>query len=277
MADDSMQAYDQRLGGTVQRYLSGNETLRCTAFNSAANVRVRMAGRTFTRAGGVNEFSDAFTPTSDRIATVLDKPLNEGWLLSVAIRIDAGAPLDGQTYVRVELGAGRAGQFTPLDVLTADTLTAAHLVGWPGSPIRGPLEGPGALRAITGTNPGVGNEISETVPTGARWELFGFFTNLSSSAGVVNRRPQLYIDDGTNRVYQVSANNTQAQSLVYSYAFAQGASQVADTTNLAVTSPLPVGMRLGAGYRIRTVTTNIQGADFYTAVAYLVREWIEGA
>jgi hypothetical protein len=40
---------------------------------------------------------------------------------------------------------------------------------------------------------------------------------------------------------------------------------------------LPSMMFLSAGHRIRTVTAAIQAADAYTAVQYLVREWLEGA
>jgi hypothetical protein len=47
----------------------------------------------------------------------------------------------------------------------------------------------------------------------------------------------------------------------------------------ATTTPnaLPVGVRLPAAFRIRTTTISIDVGDQYSAVQYLVKEWIEGA
>src|SRR3982751_4686931 len=145
-----MYDWSSRLGGTVQRWLDGNETLRLTAFNAAAGVRLRMSGRRFTTDGNISTFSHQLTPTTNRAATVFDVTPGQGWLLSVAIRVDAGSPLDGQCYVVAELGVGSGNQFVPLDVLVSDTITAAHRVAWPGTPLRGPLEGAGSIRSITG-------------------------------------------------------------------------------------------------------------------------------
>lgn len=269
--------WDSRLGATVQRYIRGDETLRLTVYNAASGVRLRMSGRRFDRSGELSSFSDQLTPTTNRVATTFDKPLTEGWLLSVAVRVDAGAPIDGQCYAVVEIGLGTGNQFVPLDVLVSDTITAAHRVAWPGTPLRGPLEGAGALRAIAGTTPAAGAEISETVPTGARWELLSLTATLTSSATVANRHAVLVLDDGATPYFRVGISTNQAASLAINYNYAQGVGSAALDGGVQFITPIPAGVRLASGHRVRTLTTNLQVGDQWSAVEYLVREWIEGA
>jgi hypothetical protein len=269
--------WDSRLGATVQRYMRGDETLRITAFNAASGVRLRMSGRRFDPSGELSSFSDQLTPTTNRVATVFDKPLTEGWLLSVAVRMDAGAPLDGQCFVIVELGLGTGNQFVPLDVLASDTISAARRVAWPGSPLRGSLDGAGAIRSITGTTPGAGAEVSETVPTGARWELITFSATLTTAVAVANRFPTLSLDDGASIYFQDTVTTAQAASTVIRLIFAEGNGFKSGTTNNIQNGSIPMGNRLAAGHRIKTATQAIQAADQYSAVQYVVREWIEGA
>jgi hypothetical protein len=277
MATGDPYPLDSRIHGAVQRYIHGEETLRITAFNAASGVRLRMSGRRFDTSGSVSTFSDTLTPTTNRAASVFDKPLTEGWLLSVAVRVDAGAPLDGQCYVLIELGLGTGSQFVPLDVLVADVITAAHRVAWPGSPLRGPLEGAGAVRSIAGTTPGAGAEISETVPTGARWELLAFGATLTASAVVATRIPVLLIDDGTTQLFGAAAVQTRTASGGTRFFWAAGAPYTVVVNATTTPNALPVGVRLPAAFRIRTTTISIDVGDQYSAVQYLVKEWIEGA
>jgi hypothetical protein len=191
--------------------------------------------------------------------------------------VDAGSPLDGQCYVVVELGLGTGSQFVPLDVLVADVVSAAHKVAWPGTPLRGPLEGAGALRTITGTNPGAGNEIAETVPTGARWQLLAIRFQFLTSATVANRVPELALDDGVSTFLFSSNSVNQAASITLRYSYMSSFGSLISGVGNDQARSLPTPLYLGSGYRIRTSTSSIQVGDTYTAIAYLVREWIEGA
>jgi hypothetical protein len=249
-----------------------------TVYNSAANVRVSLSGRRFPVGGTtVSEFAATLTPTTNRAATTLDFNPGEGWLLGLAVRIVGGSPIDGQTYAVVELGNGSGATFQPLDVLVADTVTAAHRVAWPGSPVKSPLDGPGAVRVITGSTPAAGAEISETVPTGARQELISLWVVLVASATVATRTPQLRLDDGTNTLFQVPSVTQLVASQTAAAEFAQGVPYATQVNALGAPSALPVNNRLLAGHRIRTSTVNIQVGDQYGAPQYVVREWLEGA
>ncbi|MCA1834341.1 MAG: hypothetical protein LC750_16725 [Actinobacteria bacterium] len=277
MADNNPAAWDSLRAGSVQRYLHGEETLRVTAFNAASGVRLRISGRRLDRAGGMSTFSDQLTPTTNRAATTFDKPMVEGWLLSVAVRIDAGSPADGQCYVLLELGLGSGNQFVPLDVLASDTISATRRVAWPGSALRGPLDGAGTVRTISGSTPAAAAEVSETVPTGARWELIAFRATFVTSAVVANRLPRLQLDDGLTTFWNSPVNINHAASITIGYQFAAGLGQSFSDSITNEFQALPANLRMLGTWRIRTLTGSISAGDQWSAIVYIVREWIEGA
>jgi hypothetical protein len=81
-------------------------------------------------------------------------------------------------------------------VLLQGYVTDTSRLSFPGSPIRSSIEGPGVLRSITGTNPAANAEISETVPTNARWRVHAIRFTLVTDANVANREVALTLDDG---------------------------------------------------------------------------------
>lgn len=268
---------DEMKLSTVQRYLTGSETLRLTVYNSAAGVTVTFSGRRYDPDVGISEFAHRLVPTTARVATVLDVPAGAGWLLGCAVRVTAGTPQDGQTYAVVEVGNGAGGAFNALDVLCGDTISAAKRLAWPGSALRGPLDGAGAIRTIAGTSPAAGAEISETVPAGARWQLLAFRVLITTSAVVGNRAPYLTIDDGTMEYFSAGQNVVTAASSNKINRWTAGVSL--NTGGIAGQAVQALGtmQMLTAGHRIRTSTTAIDVGDQYSAVLYQVREWIEGA
>src|SRR5262249_28719664 len=156
-------------------------------------------------------------------------------------------------------------------------ITAQQRIAFPGSSIANSLDGGGALRTIAGTTPGAGAEVSETVPTGARWELISFKVTFVTSAAVANRQPQLLIDDGTNVIYQYGTTGNQTATQTFRRMWFPGGPVPTADINNNVPFALPIGIRLSSGYRMRTSTPGIDVADQYSAVVYLVREWMEGA
>ena len=276
MADDTVDTLYEKIRGVRQRYITDDETLRLTVHNAAASVRVRVAGRRCTVDGRINEFGHELVPTTDRLATNLDVQLGEGWILGLAVRVISGSPLDGQTYAVVQLGNGSGAQFSPLDVLCADTITAARRLAWPGSPIRGPLDGAGAIRSITGTTPAAGAEISETVPTGARWMLVSFQFRFVTAVAVANRVPILVVDDGANAFVRSSLGANIPASNTVDVLYGQGINDSSAIFDATLNGPLPVNLFVPSAGRIRTTTTGIQAADQYSLVQYLVIERIEG-
>lgn len=258
-------------------FTAGDESLVCSVLNALAGVRVRVAARFMHLDGRVEPIVDTFTPATDRSVSVKRIALANGWLLNAQVAVVAGAPLTGQTFAVLSLARGRTGAFEELATFAAGPISAVHRVAWPGSPIQSSIEGAGALRSIAGAVPAAGAEIAETVPTGARWELITFEALLTTSAAVANRVPQLVIDDGATPLYRVGAALNQAASLAHRRSWFQGAPAPYLDNALNVPMPLPANVRLGGGFRIRTITTALDALDQYSSIQYLVREWIEGA
>lgn len=258
-------------------YTNGDESLRATVLNAAAGVRVRIAGRFMHMDGRVEPIADQLVPATDRSASVKSLPLAEGWLLNAQVHVVAGTPQTGQTFAVLSLVRGRTGAFEELATLAAGPVTAVHRVAWPGSSILSSVEGAGALRTISGTTPGAGVEVSESVPTGARWQLLQFAATLVTSAVPANRDPFVIIDDGTNVLQQFGQGLITAASVTRRQYWTHGISMNATGFAGSAIQGLPTSLLLLPGHRILTGTTAFDVGDQWSLVRYTVREWIEGA
>jgi hypothetical protein len=264
--------------GGAPLYLTGEDELRLTVFNGAAGVTVTLTGRVLefgqTRP---TPFKQTLVPATDRSASAIVLGLGDGWLLNCQVIVSAGTPLLGQTFARLSLVHGHTSGADELFTLAENYITAKQSVSYPGVNGTRSLDGAGALRSIIGTTPGAGAEVSETVPTGARWELIAFEADLTTSAAAANRLPTLTLDDGANVYFHSSATGNELASLTWANGWVQGLAFIFDGTRQIAQSFIPTNNRLGSGHRIRTQTFGIQGADQYASPKYLVREWIEGA
>jgi hypothetical protein len=258
-------------------YVNGEESLRVSVLNALAGVRVRIAGRFLHLDGRIEPIVDTILPTSDRVVSVKTLPLAAGWLMNAQASVNAGAPLTGQTFAILSLVRGRTGAFEELATLAAGPITAVQRLAWPGSLVGNSLDGAGALRTIVGSAPGAGAEISETVPTGARWELLTFDTTLTTSATVANRMPALRFQDGASVLGLFPASTVITASAATGLTWAASAPGVSPLPLIRQSIAIGAGIRLGSGAVIGTTTTALQAGDVYTQPRYLVREWIEGA
>lgn len=258
-------------------YLTGEDNLRVTVFNAAAGVTVTIRGRYLPLDGDIVPFSDSFVPATNRTASTNTTRLAEGWLLGVSVFVSGGSPLTGQTFAIVSLIRGEGTSAIDLMTLAAGPVTASQRIGYPGSLIMNSLDGAGALRLITGTTPGAGAEISETVPTGARWQLLSFAATIATSAAAANRQPTLVIDDGATQYQLFPQAATTPASNSSRYFWTAGSGVFLAQLNGADVQGLVSPLWLLAGHRIRTLTTLIQAGDQWSAVLYGVREWMEAA
>ena len=254
--------------------LTGEDVLRAIAYNSGAGVTITIAGRFQRSDGTISAFKFTMVPATDRTVSTAHFQLGEGWLLNVQAYASAGAPRRGQCYVGLELSRGTDGAREPIGTLAKDYIAEGQGIAWPGTGIRPSTDGPGCIRTIIGTNPAAGVEVSETVPTNARWRLLAINFQLATDATVANRAPALLIDDGVTTIVRVPpvAVQTASSSVRHTYA-AVGAGV---TTNGFITPlPPPEAMILLGGSRIQTATSNLQAADDYSSVGLHVEEWIE--
>jgi hypothetical protein len=257
-------------------YVSGDDYLLVTSLNSVIGTTITLSGRMLTLSGTLVPFSHRHVPTSDRTATTSVIRLGEGWLQEFSAIAAGAAPTSGQCFIRVDLARGDGLARVILATLVQGDVTAARRRAWPGSPLDPTLGLAGALRSITGTDPAAGVEITEVVPTGARWRFISLRVALTTDATVANRVPQLTFDDGANIYAGAAGNFNHAASQVFIYHFvAAGVSHAQNSTAVQVATPANISLL--AGGRIRTSTGGLQAADNYGAPQLFVEEWLEGA
>ena len=127
-----------------------------------------------------------------------------------------------------------------------------------------------------GTNPAANTEFSETVPTGRAWRVYAVSVSLVQGA-TQTPQPILIIDDGTDVVFEsFGSSAAQAVSTTCRYTWAPNltlSGQVGATTNVHSTAPLPAGMVMLAGWKIRTSTLGIGANTDYAAPSLYVAEY----
>jgi hypothetical protein len=258
-------------------YFTGEESLKLSVQNAAAGVTVTITGRFLalgeTRA---SPFKETLTPATDRTVSSKVIPLTSGWLLGVQAIVSAGSPLVGQTFARLSLMHGNTSAAEELLTLAADCITTKQPLAYPGSGILHSTDGAGALRSVTGSTPAVGAEISEAVPTGARWKVIAIGTVLTTSAAAGNRTPNILLDDGTNYLFQQSVGANVTASQAQKLSWAPGVVISLGVTPNGMSANIPAEMMLGAAGRVRTLTNGILAGDQWSAPQILVCEWIEG-
>jgi hypothetical protein len=140
------------------------------------------------------------------------------------------------------------------------------------------LAAPSALalyKRVVGTVPGAGLEWTMTVPAGKWWALFAVYAVLTQGI-TQNPQPILFLDDGTNTFLEsIGATNGQGVSTTCAYSWAPGMVLTAVAGSGAAEhscAPIPDGLILPAGYRIRSNTLNIGANSQWNAPAAFVAE-----
>jgi len=198
----------------------------------------------------------------------------EGFLVGVAA--SAGTSVQrGDTYAKAILFRGSPGSQAKRFVLFEDYVSGQYSASWPGSTISAPSQGSGKLRSITGTVPGAGAEISETVPTATRWRLKSLSATFAASATVANRFPTFVLDDGVNTFFAGVDTQAITAGQTWRVTFAPGITFLADATNLRLQEAGPGDAPLFVGYRIRSSTFGIQVGDQWSAPQCEVEELID--
>lgn len=128
------------------------------------------------------------------------------------------------------------------------------------------------IKKVLGTDPAANAEVSETVPTGKIWELLAVSVSLVQGA-TQTPQPTLIIDDGTDIVFQgFGGSSAQNASVTARYSWAKDLPLSAAGALTVVTAPLPSGLILQAGWRIRTSTIGIGANSNYGAPTLFVVE-----
>lgn len=118
------------------------------------------------------------------------------------------------------------------------------------------------ITTVATSDPAANAEISYTVPAGQILFLQGARVSLVTDANAANRTVAMTIDDGTTVVQRFSSPSLHTASLTWGYTFSAGATNAA-VLGLEVVVGMGSNLLLPSGYRIKTVTTNLQVGDNY--------------
>lgn len=254
---------------------TGEDVLEVTSWNSAAGVRLRIAGRVHAGPGDIKPFSATHTPNTDRtsVTTVITMPAGE--LLNAIVYAESGAPQSGQTFVRVAVRRGAGSAFERLGIIIQGSVTASTARSFPGSTVQSSLEGEPYVRAITGTTPALSASGFETVPTGARWEVLQYAWLLSTGAVVANRTPTLgfNLPGGVSSI--MHAGGSIGASSFVTAQFAPNYPFLTSVANQLFAVPMIQRALLPGGSQIQSSAINLQVGDQVGAPLYVVREWLD--
>lgn len=250
------------------------DVLSVHAYSSVASLVVRFSGYFRRMDGEIINYAVDVSPTSDRAVTSKLQDFGPGFLLSCTAYLLTGNANRGQCYARAFIRNSQSGEVVPLAQLIGGYVTDDYMPSFPFGKIEGPLEGPGYLSHTRPANPGAGNDLLVTVPTGARWRLLYLGYDLTTSATVADRQSALYVDDGARNLFVSAFGPAQAASLTRHYNYGQcGYFTTAFVAN-GITLGIPP-LDLAAGWNFGTSDLNLAGGDTITNVAYATEEWIE--
>ncbi|MGH9492610.1 MAG: hypothetical protein ACRD2K_03835 [Terriglobales bacterium] len=255
-------------------YITKDDNLNIAVWSSVAGTVVEMRARLLLPDGSIVSIQEDFRPTSDRAQNSFARSLTEGFLLSVSFANVGTIARRGQLYVQMWVAQGDPSLFQFSEGLISGYLATGNMLVWPYGTQSYMVEGAGMLRSVTGTNPAAGVEITETVPTNARWKLLAITFSLVTAVAVATRTVRLVLDDGVNIYAQFAASADQVASLTRQYNAVRGGGGVSGTAgdiDIRVSTTLP----LFQGHRIRTLTAGLQAADDFGAPQFLVEEWLE--
>ena len=163
------------------------DSLAVTAFSNQGGRNITASGR-FVNASGTAvpftqtwEYDTAYTPQTFVMA--LPQP---GTFQSVSLRWDGTQLNNAWMYATAGIANLATGPIPYLQ-LVADYLSSIGTASWPGRGIKPPTEGSGFSYTLNGGSPGAGNQLTVTVPIGARWDVHWFGFNFTTSSTMADR------------------------------------------------------------------------------------------
>jgi hypothetical protein len=255
-------------------YVTADDVLVLKVFNPSQSVTVNLSLRLLTPEGEIipqfNAYANLAASSSPQSFIIRSA---EGFLLSATVSTP-GAP-SGSAYVQLGLARGTgANDQTEGDLLLAGYPGSFTQIGYPASVPQPPSSGAGLARTVIPTAPIAGADWQVTVPAGVIWTLQSVTAQLQTSATVANRIPDLQIQDASGNIIQHAlAGVAQTAGLTDTWSWSPGSvtSTVLGTLN---TVNLPAGLRLSAGWKVRTITANLQATDLWSSIFVSVAEFI---
>lgn len=253
-------------------YLTQDDALWLYAASSLGGT-LRVVVRILLPDGSMSISSWDFFVSPTRVQNIFTQPLSEGFLLGIHVYDTAVAYRRGQCYASINVQRDTlANNIRPMRLVQGYVSYYSRLY-WPGGGSEDSLAGLGNIRSITGATPAAGSDFSETVPGFTSWRLIALSYTITTSATVASRATGLLIDDGTNPILKTYASVGVPAGTVTNTSFAPGL--ITGSVNVTLQwAGFIDGLRLAAGFRIRSIVNALQAGDQITQVQYMVEEWL---
>lgn len=254
--------FDQDDVISIQTYMNGN----------VMTGQVQFQYRFITMNGSIDNYNVYIQPTTDRAGSNTQVKPGLGYLIGVRATYSGSGGRRGGLYVKIGMANLKVNKGSA--TLAQGYITNQAEVIFPNGAPEQSVSGKGCTQSITGTDPAANAEVSETVPTNARWSVKAITVTLVADANAANRTVTLIIDDGTNEIARFVARTAQTATQTIKYHFGKYNILPTDTTtDIYVYADLP--KELMQGWRMRTSTANLQATDNYGAPQMHVEEWLE--
>lgn len=263
------------IASPFQFYLDGTDHLRLEGWNSCDGCALELSARFVDAAGVIQAARHVLPLTADRLRNRLDIPMGLGYLLNLTVVAIDATPCIGQTFARVTVIRGFTGATIVLGTVLQGYVTSQQALGFPGSPIATSVEGLGYIRLVVGTTPAAGAQISETVPTAARWHVLRMYSFLITDATAGNRFARMDFFTGGLGTFRGTQPTAQGPSATVNYTWAPNLPIAADAVNGAYMQPLPHEPFLLEGQVFSTAVSGMAAGDQWGQPQFYVREWLE--
>ena len=198
--------------------------------------------------------------------------LTEGFLLSVTLTSNSGETQPGTVWASAIINKDQFNPNTARQVLFQGHLTTRRALTWPNGPMEAPTDGAGFLDVISSADPAAGAEVNVVLSTTTICEIISASAQLVTDATAATRTVSWATDDGTNIYGQYVEPAGQIASLTCQHSFGQGCGP-ASLANVVFHTAAPVGLRVPAFHRLRTITNGLQAGDNWGVCRILVKRW----
>jgi hypothetical protein len=133
------------------------------------------------------------------------------------------------------------------------------------------------IRRVDGANPAANTEVADAVPAGKTWELL--LVSIPLVQGITQTpQPILQLTDAADGVIAEIFGSNAAQAVSTTCRYTWGPDlpllgQIGSGANVRSGGPLPTGIYLPSGFKIKTVTLGIGANTDYGVPSYLVIEY----
>lgn len=256
------------LSGFIRR--PGGELTPIGQDGAGFQIKVTGDRKSYTQSFAIG--SDVVVQSISVVAVVspINIPVNACWAIVQSTRTLS----DGSSSVTGTLVSGPVTLLQPL--------------AYPGSVVQKTADTTGFHRVLQFPNPAAGQEISITVPAGARWQINTLQFQLASNATAGSREILLRYTSATTTTpqteFSVEAQGTlQAPSMTCQYAYGVTLAPLVSgnfgigASSTTRQSGLPGNRFLLSGESLVTQTSNLAGGDQYSAIILGVVEVLDPA